>query len=557
MNPISKVWEHIPRAGTSLYLERINAVYQALYRKYRPSSFDDVISQPHITATLKNQIITGKTAHAYIFTGSRGTGKTTCARILAKALVCEHPVNGGPCLECPVCRDMEDSRLDDVVEIDAASYGSVEDARELREEAYYSPVRCRYRIYIIDEVHMLTPSAFNALLKIIEEPPEHVKFILATTEVHKVLPTILSRCQRFDFRRVRSEDIAERLKYVASKEGFELDSDAAAFIAENADGGMRDALSLLDECVAFSDHVTAQVVSDAAGLTGNSTTISLVGSVCEKNAAEALGTIAALYDGSKDIRQLCTEIILQLRNIMILKSVPDSKGLVRLMPEQLERLKAVAAATDIGFVMNAIDIFGKCAERLARSISARTELEMAVISVCAGSTAADAKPESAPSADTALLISRINELEQRIAALSSARPVPDAAFEPRRQRRLPPAEAASEAKTDLSEARPLPEWPEILEKFGSICPPVSGALQGSAAYTTADRLVIVTENRFFLELLRIKENAVKLSETVFSVTGKKYKIGAKCTASVKDAPDNKLPGLLKKAEENSIPVNTE
>ena len=225
-------------------------MYQALYRKWRPRTFDDVISQPHITTTLKNQIQSGKTAHAYLFTGSRGTGKTTCARIFAKAINCLHATDGNPCQQCEICRDAEAFSLSDIIEIDAASNNGVDDIRELRDGAVYTPERCKYKVYIIDEVHMLSQSAFNALLKIMEEPPAFVKFILATTEIHKVPATIVSRCQRFDFRRILPEDITARLLYIAGEEQLTLDAQAARLIARLSDGGMRDALSLLDQCAA-------------------------------------------------------------------------------------------------------------------------------------------------------------------------------------------------------------------------------------------------------------------------------------------------------------------
>ena len=221
-------------------------MYKALYRKWRPLTFDDVISQQHITDTLKNQIKNDKTAHAYLFTGSRGTGKTTCARILAKAVNCPNMKDGSPCLECDICRDADEGALTDIIEIDAASNNGVGDIRDLRDGAIYSPERCRYKVYIIDEVHMLSIQAFNALLKIMEEPPEYVKFILATTEIQKVPATITSRCQRYDFRRIKQKDIAARLLYIASQEEIDLTEDGADMIAKIADGGMRDAVSLLD-----------------------------------------------------------------------------------------------------------------------------------------------------------------------------------------------------------------------------------------------------------------------------------------------------------------------
>ncbi|MBQ8078867.1 MAG: DNA polymerase III subunit gamma/tau, partial [Oscillospiraceae bacterium] len=284
--------------------------YQALYRKWRPMTFADVLSQPQVTTTLQNQLRAGTTAHAYLFTGSRGTGKTTCARILAKAVNCEHPrPDGNPCLECQTCRDAEAGALSDIIEIDAASNNSVEDIRDLRDGAVYTPERCRFKIYIIDEVHMLSVSAFNALLKIMEEPPEYVKFILATTEIHKVPATIISRCQRYDFRRIRQEDLVTRLLYIAEQEQIRVERDAAELMAKLSDGGMRDAISLLDRCAALGDTITAPMTAEAAGAAGREYLLQMLEAIRKRDAAQTLAIIAQLHEASKDLGRLCEELI--------------------------------------------------------------------------------------------------------------------------------------------------------------------------------------------------------------------------------------------------------
>ncbi len=262
-------------------------MYKALYRKWRPMTFDDVISQQQTTDTLKNQIMSGKTAHAYLFTGSRGTGKTTCARILAKAVNCRNMKDGNPCLECDICRDADSGALTDIVEIDAASNNGVDNIRDLRDAAVYTPDRGQYKIYIIDEVHMLSAGAFNALLKIMEEPPPYIKFILATTEIHKVPATILSRCQRFDFRRIKPEDIASRLKFIAEQEQLSLTDGGAAMIAKLADGGMRDAVSLLDRCSVGDEVIDENVVSAAAGIAGKEYLFGLLEAIDSGDTAKA------------------------------------------------------------------------------------------------------------------------------------------------------------------------------------------------------------------------------------------------------------------------------
>lgn len=296
-------------------------MYEALYRKYRPKTFDDVVGQPFITETLKTQVRTGRLSHAYLFIGTRGTGKTSCARILAKAVNCEHPVDGNPCNECDACRGIEDGSVLDVVELDAASNNGVDDVRMLRDEAIFSPTTVRKRVYIIDEVHMLSKPAFNALLKILEEPPQHLMFILATTELHKVLPTILSRCQRHSFRRLDGDTIAKRLAYVAEQEGISLTADAAQLLGRLADGGMRDGLSLLDQCSAAETVDTAAVLN-AMGLAGTLRTQSIADAVLAGNTEEALTQFESLWQDGKDPAALLGELSGLFRDALLLRLAP-------------------------------------------------------------------------------------------------------------------------------------------------------------------------------------------------------------------------------------------
>lgn len=543
-------------------------MYKALYRKYRPMTFDDVVSQPHITTTLRNQLINGKTAHAYLFTGSRGTGKTTCARILAKALNCLHPVDGNPCLECEICRDAEENALSDIIEIDAASNNGVDDIRDLRDGAVYTAERCKYKVYIIDEVHMLSKEAFNALLKIMEEPPPHVKFILATTEIHKVLPTILSRCQRYDFRRILPKDITERLLYVAEKENISLDREAAELIAKTADGGMRDALSLLDQCIAFSENVTLDIVSGAAGIAGREPVFDIMEAVADKNAGRAAEVIDELYGMSKDMQKLCDELISQFRNVMIAKAVPNNINLLACMPSELERIKALADRLSLEEIMHILEILQAGNERIARVSSKRVEIEMCLLKLCSQTAGQSVQAASAGTDLTA----KLDLLEQKLAAVqqvqqnnyNSIPPVQSnnnyqaAPQQTAYSKPAPPAAAQNQGGGDLSKLRPEDfvreeRWTDILEKFAEICPSVNGALSGSYAMTGGGFMLIYTENSFFMKLLKNKENAEKLQEAIRIITGKTYAIRAKCTAKPVENGD-KLKGILDKAKENNIPI---
>lgn len=529
-------------------------MYKALYRKYRPSTFDDVVSQPHITTTLRNQIVSGKTAHAYLFTGSRGTGKTTCARILAKALNCLHPVDGNPCLECEICRDAEENALSDIIEIDAASNNGVDDVRDLRDGAVYTAERCKYRIYIIDEVHMLTKEAFNALLKIMEEPPPHVKFILATTEIHKVLPTILSRCQRYDFRRILPKDITERLLYVAEQEKIFLDPEAAELIAKTADGGMRDALSLLDQCIAFSENVTLDIVSGAAGIAGREPVFEILEAAADNDAAKAIGVADKLYGMSKDMQKLCDELIAQFRNVMVAKAVPENLDLLVCMPSELEKIKALAERLSIDEIMRKLEILQSCNERIARVSSKRVEMEMCLIKLSTAKNTA-----SGGGTVSSELLAKIDMLEQRIASqnVQTVQTVQAAPVRPQKPQYVPKQQTEI---NDLSKMKPEDfinedRWQEILEKFAEICPSVTGALNGSYAVKGGGYMLIYTENSFFLQLLRNKENAAKLQEAIRLVTGGTFSIRAKCTAPAEKSSD-KLQSVLQKARDNNIPVDS-
>jgi DNA polymerase-3 subunit gamma/tau len=357
-------------------------MYQALYRKWRPKTFDDVIAQPHIVTTLKNQLLNDKIAHAYLFTGSRGTGKTSCARILAKAINCKNPVGANPCLECENCIDADNSALMDIIEIDAASNNSVDDVRELRNSTAYTPERCKYKVFIIDEVHMLSISAFNALLKIMEEPPDYVKFILATTEVHKVPITILSRCQRYDFRRILPENIAERLDFVAEEENFKISANASLLIATLADGGMRDALSLLDRCSAITDDITEETVTAVAGIGSRRELFQLINAVISNDVSQAISVITDLYNNSKDMTRLCEELTLQLRNVMLLQVDNSHTNLLtNVMPDEVDELLKISKNITIHTTLRLLECLQKCSENLPRVPNKRVELEMCIVSM--------------------------------------------------------------------------------------------------------------------------------------------------------------------------------
>ena len=355
----------IPYGGSAFFIIQEVPMYQVLYRKYRPRVFADVYGQDHVTSTLKNEIKEGRISHAYLFTGSRGTGKTTCAKIFAKAVNCLDTTSPDPCGECAVCKGIDEGTILDVSEIDAASNNSVDDIRDLRDETAYLPAVCKYKVYIIDEVHMLSTSAFNALLKTMEEPPEHVIFILATTEVQKVPATILSRCQRYDFQRITADKIAGRLEYVAGQENIELDHNAAELIGRLADGAMRDALSILDTCAGVSNTVDEALVRRMAGVTDRKYLFEISDAIAARDAVKALQEIAALRQQSVDMRRLCMELAGHYRNLM-LSALPGGTDL--LTGTSPEEEAAYAARKDFpqAEAVRAVNAFGAALEKMAR-----------------------------------------------------------------------------------------------------------------------------------------------------------------------------------------------
>lgn len=374
-------------------------MYQALYRKWRPKVFADVVGQSHVTETLMNEIMTGRHSHAYLFTGSRGTGKTTCAKIFAKAVNCQHPVNGDPCNQCDICRGIDDGSILDVVEIDAASNNGVDNIRDIRDEAKFTPVNGQYRVYIIDEVHMLSAGAFNALLKTLEEPPEHVKFVLATTEVQKLPATILSRCQRFDFKRIRPEDIAGRITYVAGQENLNLTAEAANLIARLADGALRDALSILDQCISHGRDIDEAVVNEVVGLAGKDHLFALADSILRHDSAAALNQINLLYSGSCEMDRLCNELINHFRNLMIAKAVKDPHGLIVCSDQELQEYRSMAAGCSMEQILQALDVLGETMNNLRKGLNRRVEVEMAMIRLCGDlGTVAPVAPAGRPHA---------------------------------------------------------------------------------------------------------------------------------------------------------------
>ncbi len=503
-------------------------MYQVLYRKYRPRVFSDVVGQEHITSTLSKEIETGKISHAYLFTGSRGTGKTTCAKILSKAVNCLHPVDGNPCNECEICKGLDSGAILDVVEIDAASNNGVDSIRDIRDEINFTPASCKYRVYIIDEVHMLSIGAFNALLKTLEEPPAHVKFILATTEVHKLPVTIVSRCQRFDFKRVSPEAMKSRMEYIASAEGFTADDEALSLIARIADGGMRDALSLLDQCTGHGKNITSDVVCEVAGMTGKDHLFALADAAAGSDSGKALEIINELHANSCDMERLCSDLINHFRSLMIVKTVKSSGDILVCTADEAEHYKAQSGKFTLENILYCISLLQDSMANIKRGVNRRIEMEMAMIKL--------ATPNI--SGDNEALLRRISDLEVKIKTGTVAVGIPaEAASEKKteapskEQVTAPKAEAESAPQ---SEAVPPPDdedlestidWAEVLSELTKTNMPLWGVLTGSQAVIRGDYVLIKSDNPTLSAFIKTGGNARDVKEAVFRVTGRKYRLG--------------------------------
>ena len=447
-------------------------MYQALYRKYRPNNFNSVMGQDAVTETLKNSVKNGKISHAYLFTGTRGTGKTTCAKILATAVNCQNSKDGNPCMECESCKAVL-SGATDIVEMDAASNNGVNDMRVLKEQISFLPTLLKYRVYIIDEVHMLSDSAFNALLKTLEEPPAHVIFILATTEVHKLPATILSRCQRYDFRRIEASVIKENLLNIASLENFELQDKAAGLIASLADGGMRDALSILDQCFGCSDVVTEKVVTDICGIADFDAQNRFVNAVLNAKSDEALMVINDVYTASVDLKRFCDDLLMYFRNMLVIKTVKEHKDLIVTTTEQYKVIKNMADGFKTYQIMNAINTLSLAKESM-KSSSKRAEMELTAIRLCSHLSGVT-----------------LEELEERVKNLEDGNIIttPTKKEVAKEEKAVVLEEKPKTNEVSLTDG-PCTKWPEILEEIKAHNMLLFGGLYGSKAYIKNGRLLI-------------------------------------------------------------------
>ena len=566
-------------------------MYQVLYRKYRPKVFADVYGQEHVTSTLKNEIKEGRIAHAYLFTGSRGTGKTTCAKILAKAVNCENSVDGEPCNECEVCKGLDNGTIYDVVEIDAASNNGVDNIRDLREEANYTPSRGKYRVYIIDEVHMLSAGAFNALLKTLEEPPAHVIFILATTEVHKLPATILSRCQRFDFKRIQPETMSIRLKQVAELEGMELSDDAAILIARIADGALRDGLSILDQCAGRSKKIDSALVSEVAGLAGREALYKLTDCINNHDSSSAMSVISELYQNSYDMERLCVEMINHLRNFLIVKTVKDSRGLIICTDDEYNSIVSSAENFTLENVIYALDLFQDTLTKIKSGANARVELEMSFVKLC--------EPKLDVNMDS--LIDRISKLERAVSRGVTVKPQPQQTVAPveapkPQESEVVPSVAPSVAKAEEQKAQspaPIsqPAAPTVAQSVPKAAPEVPkqempktsqgdtgqylfeqwddfmdvihkqnialfGVLAGSKGYIRGEYFLIDSPNPTIIQFLKTPTYSKAIRQALYDVTGQSYKLGI-FKKKATDAPKRDLlEDLIHQAEDN-IKINFE
>ena len=559
-------------------------MYRVLYRKWRPAVFTDVSGQEHITSTLQNEVSSGRLNHAYLFTGSRGTGKTTCAKILAKAVNCLNPQNGNPCGECEICKGIDDGSILDIVEMDAASNRKIDDIRQIIDEVQFKPAKCKYRVYIVDEVHMLTTEAFNALLKTLEEPPEHVIFILATTEVHKLPQTIRSRCQRFDFHRIPPKAIADRVEYVVSQENAEITESAALMLASVADGALRDALSLLDSCLAVSSHIDEEVVRNAAGLVSKTYLFELATAIINKNPTRSLEIIDRLYSESKDMARLCDELVEHFRALMLIKTIKNPRDILIMSDDEFEQAVTQSDYLSLADIVFYMDVLSRAYQRMGRGTGDRTELEMALVKLSA--TELDGTVEALTARVTALekavkrgiTVNYAQPAQQSVqveAAQSASVPntqneveEPFAKPEPE-HKKAPVAKPAPEVKpvaqrasVNLDElydnAVPFTRWVEVVDSLKSVSRSIAAAFAGSTAYESGNYLLIDTNNELAFDLLRQNGRRAEIKQTLLELTGKNYSLGPyKRSTPKKVEKTDPLNSLVQSLEGSGVEITQE
>lgn len=559
-------------------------MYRVLYRKWRPAVFTDVSGQEHITSTLQNEVSSGRLNHAYLFTGSRGTGKTTCAKILAKAVNCLNPQNGNPCGECEICKGIDDGSILDIVEMDAASNRKIDDIRQIIDEVQFKPTKCKYRVYIVDEVHMLTTEAFNALLKTLEEPPEHVIFILATTEVHKLPQTIRSRCQRFDFHRIPPKAIADRVEYVVSQENAEITESAALMLASVADGALRDALSLLDSCLAVSSHIDEEVVRNAAGLVSKTYLFELATAIINKNPTKSLEIIDRLYSESKDMARLCDELVEHFRALMLIKTIKNPRDILIMSDDEFEQAVTQSDYLSLADIVFYMDVLSRAYQRMGRGTGDRTELEMALVKLSA--TELDGTVEALTARVTALekavkrgiTVNYAQPAQQSVqaeAAQSASVPntqteveEPFAKPEPE-HKKAPVAKPAPEVKpvaqrasVNLDElydnAVPFARWVEVVDSLKSVSRSIAAAFAGSTAYESGNYLLIDTNNELAFDLLRQNGRRAEIKQTLLELTGKNYSLGPyKRSTPKKVEKTDPLNSLVQSLEGSGVEITQE